>query len=342
MNRKRRLNAQLLSRFGLLVGLFILFATLESSFATWANIFAVFEGFAFAGLMAVGVGITIFAGEMDLSIASVAALSGVISVLLANKIPAVLAVLVAVVFCAAFGALQGWAIGLLGINSIVLTLGSMIAIRGLVYIIAREQTAILDNLDIADMVKYKLFIFTPFSLITIAVLVLLGLFMRYVRWGRNIYALGGGRNEALAAGVPLLRSMVLIFAFSAGLSGLCGALVSLKSGSAMPRGLEDLLLPAVTAVLVGGASLTGGKGTIQGTFIGVIILRFISSYINFKGMPYFVESLATGIVLVVVIAIELLTETPEARERWRHWAQLRRERMAPASTSAWGDKKSST
>lgn len=325
MSRPLKINFQLTTRLGLLVALFILFAILESSFATWANIYTVFEGVAFAGLVALGVGITIIAGEIDLSVASMAALAGVIGVILANKVHPIWAVIAAVAVTALIGGLQGLVIGLLRINSIVFTLGTMIAVRGLVYIVSREETVILANLDIADFVRYRLFIFSPFSLITLVIFVLAGIFMAYSRWGRNVYALGGGRNEALSAGVPLISTMVMIFAISGAFAGLSGALVSMKSGSAMPRGLDDLLLPAVTAALVGGASLAGGKGTIPGFFLGVLIIRFISSYINFQAMPYYAESLATGFVLLLVIAIELLTETPEARERWKRWTRLRQE-----------------
>jgi ribose/xylose/arabinose/galactoside ABC-type transport system permease subunit len=328
-----RIDFQLATRIGLLGLLFVVFAILESSFATTANVYTVFEGFAFSGLAALGVGITIIAAELDLSVASVAALAGVIAVGLTNVMWPGYAVLIAVAIAAGIGALQGLSIGLLRINSLVFTLGSMIGIRGLVYIVSKERTVILADLSLADVIKHRLFLFSPFSLITLGLFVLVGLFMAYTRWGRDVYALGGGRNEALAAGVPYLRTMVMIFALSAGLAGVAGALVSLKSGSAMPRGLEDLLLPAVTAVLLGGASLAGGKGTVFGIFLGVIVLRFISSFINFRAMPFYAESLATGFVLLLVIAIELLTETPEARQRWQRFKHLRLPRAAESNPS---------
>jgi ribose/xylose/arabinose/galactoside ABC-type transport system permease subunit len=329
-----RIDFQLATRVGLLGLLFGVFSVLESSFATPANVYTVFEGFAFAGLVALGVGITIIAAELDLSVASMAALAGVIAVGLTNVVWPVYAVLIAVGIASALGALQGLLIGLLRINSLVFTLGSMIGLRGLVYMVSKEKTVILNDLSLADAIKYRLFLFSPFSLITLGLFILVGLFMAYTKPGRDVYALGGGRNEALAAGVPYLRTMIMIFTLSAGLAGVAGALVSLKSGSAMPRGLEDLLLPAVTAVLLGGASLAGGKGTVFGVFLGVIILRCISSYINFRAMPFYAESLATGFVLLLVIAIELLTETPEARKRWQRFKHLRQTQKMEESPSS--------
>lgn len=315
-----RLDFQIYSRIVIIIMLFILFSILEISFATTANIYTVFEGFAFTGLAALAIGITIIAGEIDLSVGSMAAVAGVIAVSFAYK-GLIHCVLLAVLVTTAIGILQGLAIGLLRIPSIVFTVGTMIGLRGLVFILSNEKTVVVPDLGMAEVIRHPIYVFSPFSLITIGIFIFISLLMNYSRFGRNIYAIGGGRTESAAAGVPVFRTIVLIFTLSGALSGLSGALVCLKSGSAIPRGLEGLLLLAAASALIGGTSLTGGKGTVLGIALGSIIIRFVSSYVNFKAMPYYAESLAIGALLILVIAIELLAAAPWAHELWRDWRQ---------------------
>jgi ribose transport system permease protein len=307
MKSSLRLDSQITSRIVVVLAIFVLFSALESSFATGANIYTVLEGFAFTGLVALAIGITIIAGEMDLSVGSMAAVAGVIAVSFAG-LGLIFAVLLAVLVTATLGALQGVAIGLLRIPSIVFTVGTMIGLRGLVYILSGEETVVVPDLEVVEVIRHPVSVFSLFSLITIGMFILMGFFMSYSHPGRNIYAIGGGRAEAAAAGVPVFPTIVLIFAVSGMLAGLAGALVCLKSGSAIPHGLDGLLLLAAAAALIGGTSLSGGRGTVLGIALGAIAIRFVSSYINFKAMPYYAENLAIGALLILVIAIELVAE----------------------------------
>ena len=143
-----------------------------------------------------------------------------------------------------------------------------------------------------------------------------GAFLAYSRYGREIYAVGGGRSEAVAAGVPLWRPIVVAFTLSGFLAGLTGAVVSLKIGSASPAiGFQDLLLPSVTAALIGGVSLLGGRGNALGIFVGVLTIRFISSGLSLQGLPFYVESLAIGAVLLAVIVLDLSSQSERLRTR---------------------------
>ena len=157
----------------------------------------------------------------------------------------------------------------------------------------------------------------------IIVFALVGGFLAYTRYGRELYAVGGGRSEAVAAGVPLWRPIVVAFTLSGLLAGLTGAIVSLEeSGSASPAiGFQDLLLPSVTAALVGGVSLLGGRGGAIGVFVGVITIRLISGGLGLRGLPFYVESLALGALLLVVIVIDLAGQSERLNARW---AALRR------------------
>ena len=321
----------MVSRLVLAVGVFAYFAATEERFFTTNNVFTIFEGFAQLGLAALAIGLTIIAGELDLSIGSAAAVGGILAVTWAGLglIPAV--VLVTLVG-AAFGALQGFTIYRLRIASIVFTLGTLIGLRGVAFLISNEDTVVVPDFDIAKVVKEQIWIFSPFSIVTIAVLVATGLFLRYSRWGREIFAIGGGRKEAVAAGVPLGRPLVLTFMLSGAMAGLTGALTSLKSGSATPGGFGDLLLPAATAALIGGVAITGGSGSVVGIAVGALTLRFVISGLSLRAEPFYVLTFVTGLLLLLVIAIELLVDRPEARQRLREWLARYRSRERPRAT----------
>ena len=319
------------ARLALFAAVFMVFTGLYPRFASVNNIFTIFEGFAWLGLGALAVGITIIAGELDLSVGSVAAVSGIIAVSLVEGVGLVPAVLASTLAGLVFGAAQGYLVHRLKVHSLVLTLGSLIALRGLAFMISGENTVAMENLDIAFAVRTQLGIFSPFSLATILVFALVGFFLVYTRFGREIFAVGGGRNEAAAAGVPLVRPLVLTFALSGSIAALAGAMTSIKSGSAGPAAFETLLLPAATAALIGGVSLLGGKGSVAGIAVGALTLRCISSGLSLGGLPFYVLTLATGVVLIAVVVLELLVGRPEVRNRLRRW-RTRRQMRAGAQT----------
>ena len=314
------------ARLAVFVGVFAVFAIADRRFATPNNIFTIFEGFAWLGLAALAVGLTIIAGELDLSVGSVAAVAGIVAVSIVEAIGLVPAVVVTALLGMAYGAVQGYLIHRLKIHSLVFTLGTLIGLRGLAFMISGENTVVMKNLDIADAVRNQLWIFSPFSLVTIVVFTLVGLFLVYTRYGREIFAVGGGRQEAAAAGVPLVRPLVLTFALSGSMAALAGALTSIKSGSAGPAAFEQLLLPAATAALIGGVSLLGGKGSVIGVAIGTLTLRFITSGLSLGGAPFYVLTLATGAVLIVVVVLELVVERPVVRAALRRRRARRRVR----------------
>jgi ribose/xylose/arabinose/galactoside ABC-type transport system permease subunit len=195
-----------------------------------------------------------------------------------------------------------------GINSLVFTIGSLIGLRGLALIISNENTVTvpIDRLEEVDFISVRLLgILSPLSITMIAVFILVGLFLRYTIWGREIYAIGGGRAEARAAGISLMRPRVIAVALSGTLAGLGGALLSVRLGSATPLGFDTLLLSAATACLMGGIALDGGRGNVLGIFIGLLTLRFLVGGVAAYGAPYWLQSLAIGALLIVVIIVQM-------------------------------------
>jgi ribose/xylose/arabinose/galactoside ABC-type transport system permease subunit len=123
------------------------------------------------------------------------------------------------------------------------------------------------------------------------------------------------------------RPLIVAFAISGTCAGLAGSLASIKSGSAPPFAFEAILLSGVTAALVGGVSLYGGRGNVLGIVIGALTLRFLIAGFSSRGAPTYIESVATGGVLLCVLVLEFLTESPRMRA-WREQRALLRGRAA--------------
>ncbi|MEL6148006.1 MAG: ABC transporter permease, partial [Chloroflexota bacterium] len=259
-----------------------------------------------------GLTVTIIAGEIDLSVGSVAAIVGVIVVRLNDPIGAVPAIIIGVGLATAFGAFQGYLIRILNISAIVFTIGTLMLLRGLSLFIAQERTVTLTEFEFGSWLKDRIAIgefelfFSPASVLAVIIFVLVGLFLMYHKWAREIYAIGGARREATAAGVPLTRPLVITFAISGLCAGMAGAIIGLRGGSAQPLGLQQLLLSGTTAAFVGGVSISGGKGSAFGAALGTITIALLEIGLQtFMFVPAYVNRLAIGTLLVVVIVVEL-------------------------------------
>jgi ribose transport system permease protein len=296
-----------------LAAVWLLFGVTDTGFLDGNTVFSVLQGFAFLAMMALAVGITMIAGELDLSVASVAAVAGVLSVRLLplGLIPA-LGITVAT--AAVFGLAQGLLITRFGVNSIVFTIGTMFALRGVAYVISGEQTILVNtgDLDVSDAILQRLAVFSPFSLTAIAALGAVGIVLGYSRFGREIYAIGGGRQESRASGVRQGRPVILAFTLSASLASLAGALGSIASGSGAPFAYGAILLQAVTAALVGGIGLYGGRGTALNVALGALTLQTFLAGLSARGIPQATQQLAMGVLLLLVIAVEFAA-APGAR-----------------------------
>jgi len=299
----------LLIRAAFMVAVYVVFAAMLPSYHTLRGAGAILDGAVLIGLTALGIGITMIAGEFDLSVGSLAAVIGVFTInLIIAGMSVVPAIAIAVLAAAAFGALQGFVIALTGINSLVFTIGTLIGLRGFALIISDENsvTIPIPRLGETDFLGVKyLGLFSPLTILMFVVFLVVHLFLRYTLWGREIFAIGGGRTEARAAGVPIMRAMVISFALSGALAGLAGAVSSVRLASATPLGFDTLLLSAVTACLIGGIALDGGKGTVLGILIGLFTMRFLVGGVASLGAPYWLQSLAIGALLIFILVVQL-------------------------------------
>lgn len=305
-------------------------AATTPTFRGQASVFSVLEGFPLLGLVALGLAVTIVAGELDLSVGSMAALAGVVAVKTASA-GLLASLLIAIALGATIGALQGGLIARLGISSLVLTVGTLILLRGLTYVFSDNAPTQLTNFEVSDPLFVRYWVFSASSIIAVAIFVGMGLFLAYTRYGREVYAIGGGRAEAVAAGVSRIRPMVTAFSISGACAALAGALASVKGGSAAPQNYDDLLLAGAAAALLGGVSLYGGRGTVIHVALGVAVLSAIAAGLSARGSDASVIQLVTGALLIAIVGIEFAATRLTRAKRLRRAVPVRASPAPPAS-----------
>ncbi len=293
------------------------------------SFFALFDSLALLGLVAVGLGVTMIAGELDLSAGSVAAVAGMVAVH-AQSLGFVAAIVVAVAAGFSFGAVQGWVIARLGISSLVLTIGSLIMMRGVAYLLGDRAIVITDPMAGGPLLT-RFGVLPATAVVAGVVIAAVAVMMADLRIGREIYAIGGDREEAVAAGVRVGPPMIAAFATSGGCASLAGSIAAFQSGSATPGSFDALLLLAVSAAIIGGVALSGGRGTVLNILLGVGILTSISAGMALRGYLSYVTQLATGALLVLVIVGEWMTRRIREQSRVKAMAETVAEAHTPMS-----------
>jgi ribose transport system permease protein len=280
-----------------------------------AGVYSVLLGFPLVGLVALGAAGTIIAGEMDLSVGASAAVAGAVAVRCAGQ-GLVVAIIAPVAVLGAFGAIQGIVIAWLRINSLLITIGTSIFLGGVLFEVCGGNPISVSNVAITFPLLDRWWIFSPDIIIAIVVFGAAAVFYSRVRYGREIYATGGARAEAIAAGVRTRRAIIVTFTVSAALAALAGSIAALKVGGADPTADTTLLLEAMSAVFVGGISLYGGRGTVGNVVLGVGILSVIAAGLSDRGAQEYAVQLVTGLILLAVVTFEVLVRKLATRTAW--------------------------
>lgn len=277
---------------------------ISGSTLTVFDVYNTLQGFAQLGLLVLGLGVTMIAGEFDLSVVGTYALGGMLAVQTGQSSP-VFGVLVAVAAGAAIGALQGGLIARLRIPSLPVTLATYIALLGLTSAMSGGLSKTYTNSGATLWVDRTIAgIFSPRSLITLAAFLIAAAVFGYTRLGRNVRAIGGDRRASRVAGVPVARTLVGLFTVSGSLAALGGALLSYSFSSANPDpGLQPLILGTV-ACLVGGVSLVGGRGLPAGLLAGSLSVALLGQIVAIAALPDYYTGLLYAALLVVIVVLD--------------------------------------
>jgi ribose/xylose/arabinose/galactoside ABC-type transport system permease subunit len=295
--------------FGLLVG---------PSFFQPGNLELVARQTAIVGTAALGMTLVIAAGGIDLSVGSIIALSTVVvaQLLRADHGPA-LAAAGGVAAGALCGALTGLLVTRLRVIPFIVSLGMMLLVRGAAKGLAGERRLEAPSTWLNDLLRTHLGGEggLPWGLWLLAALAFaVAGVLRYTRFGRHLLAIGSNERTARLCGVPVDRDKVAVYAVSAGLAGLAGVLQFAKLSVGDPTVATGLELDVIAAVIIGGGSLLGGKGTALGTLVGATLMTVIQIGCSQKGLPNWVQQIVTGVVIVAAVALDRWRQSRSAPE----------------------------
>ena len=311
--------------FTIMAGAILVMALIDRGtgyFFSPGTIFSVMQLFATLGLVALGLGLSMLVREFDLSVAGMVGLAGAIAVMTGVTNPW-LGVFLGVGAGVASGVLQGIIMIWLGLSSVGVTLGGLLTLQGVTYVLTDNRTigypniavALKLNAPIADLVSVR-------SVAALAVFVLAALVMTCTHIGRDVIATGSDRRASRIAGLNTDRIVIGVFAASGACAALAGVLLSYSLEAASPVALADVLAPAAAAAIVGGVSVVGGRGSPMGIAAGVLTLCVLRSGLSAIGVEPHVHDLVTGIILVVIAVLD----APDLARRMTAWRLDRSER----------------
>lgn len=257
---------------------------------------------ALIGLVALGLTAVILMGELDLSIASTLALAGVV---MASIDDLALGIVAALVVGLLIGAVNALLVVVVGINSFIATLGMLFLLRGLGFVISDEKPVRLANIE-AGIAFGKPLIgdLTPRMLIFLLVFAAMHVFLTRVRVGREFYAVGGNREAAFDAGIPVRRRVFTGFMICGLVAAGAGVINTLERTAADPTAGSTVLLSSFAAAIIGGILLNGGRGSVFGTLLGAISLGILQVALTLSAVQVDVQNIIIGAVLFVAVVTD--------------------------------------
>ncbi|MEI0737329.1 ribose ABC transporter permease RbsC [Paenibacillus sp. JTLBN-2024] len=302
--------SQITQKLGPLLGLIILIiivSVLNPSFLEPLNILNLLRQVSINALIAFGMTFVILTGGIDLSVGSILALSSafVANMLVAGFDP-VLAIIIGCLLGGVMGMINGIMITKGKMAPFIATLATMTIFRGLtlVYTDGNPITGLGDSMTFQLFGRgYQFGIPVP-AITMIITFAILWIVLHKTAFGRKTYAIGGNEKAAIVSGIKVSRVKIMIYSLAGLLSALAGAILTSRLNSAQPTAGTSYELDAIAAVVLGGTSLSGGRGRIVGTLIGALIIGTLNNGLNLLGVSSFYQMVVKGIVIVIAVLID--------------------------------------
>lgn len=289
---------------GFLLALLAYFSVSSEFFLSVDNLKNILIAVSVLGILAAPSTMLLVGGDVDLSVASVAAFAGmmVATVSSGGEGSLLLGALAGLAAGLVAGVLNGFIVTRLGINSLITTLGGLSIYRGITKLMSNGQTIRTSGYDVLGTGTV---LGVPMPVVIFVVVAAVFAFtMRYTTFGRNVYAIGASPEAARLAGIRTGRQLFYVFVLTGLLAGVAGLVLVGQLKAASPIAGVGLELSVVAAVILGGASLAGGRGTIAGTVLGILILGTLNNGLTIMSVSSFWQEIARGAVLVVAVGFD--------------------------------------
>ncbi len=284
------------------------FATQSEFFLTYDNAVNIGKTLAVVGVVSIGMTLVLITGGVDISVGSVAALSGVVTSILwiQQDIPLGLSTLLGLLSATAVGFINGFMVAIVRINPLITTLASFSIVRGMAFVMSDGQTNQLNNEEFKYLGRGDIAGFPVSLLVMIALYLIFFFILAYTPFGRNLFAIGGSPDASRLAGINVTVHLLIIYTLCSLLAGLGGIIIASQLASSAPRAASGLEFTVIAAVVLGGTSLAGGKGTLIGTLVGVIILRILDNGLVITQVSSFYQDVVSGSVLLLAVGFDQL------------------------------------
>lgn len=310
---RRVLNVKGIGTAIVFIVIFIFFSLVSKSFLTTGNLINILRQVSILTIVGTGFTFLIISGGIDLSIGSTVGLCGVVAAILISKfnVPILLALFLAVLLGGIIGIINGLIVTKVNIPPLLATLGMMITIRGVALIISSGK-AIFNLPDSFLWIGRGHIWIIPVPIVIMIIFLLIFLFIQQkTAFSIYMYAIGGNRVAAKLSGIRDELNIVLIFAITGMLTGLAGVMTASRLGVGLPTAGEGFEFDVIIAVVVGGTSIFGGIGSIQGTLLGALIIGVLSNGMIILNVHSFYQSVAKGILLIVAVGAETIRHKKE-------------------------------
>lgn len=285
-------------------------------FLTWPNLEAILLGLSVEGPIVVGMAILLVSGGLDLSVGSTLAFTGVVAGLLAvGGAPSPIAIVLSLVAALAVGMGNGVLIAKMKMNPFIITLGMMITVRGLLLIIAGGR-AVLNLPDSFTVIGQGRLLGVQYPIYVVVILTVLGdLLLRNTRFFRQNYYVGGREQAARLSGIKVDFIKIFNYCMVAVISGISGLMITARFGSSSLTVGTGVELRVLTAAVIGGASFSGGEGSVLGALLGALFMGVLANSLNLLGVDVYWQNLVTGLMLILAVVFDTVNERRKDQQK---------------------------
>ena len=300
-----------MSELTTVIALIILMAVItiiNSNFLTANNLLNLLLQVTSNALIAFGMTFVILTGGIDLSVGSILALSSALTAgLLGSGMPVTLAILISLILGCILGMMNGLLISYGKLAPFIVTLATMTIFRGatLVYTNGNPITKGLSDTFLFQFLGQGYIVGIPFPVIIMfIVFIVLYVLLHKTAFGKSVYAIGGNEKAAYISGVKLNKVKIIIYSISGIMASISGLIITSRLSSAQPTAGASYEMDSIAAVVLGGTSLSGGKGRILGTLIGALIIGVLNNGLNIIGVSAFWQQVVKGVVILIAVLID--------------------------------------
>ena len=289
-----------------LLAMVIFFSVTSEYFLDIENFKNILVALAVTGIVCVPGTFLMIAGHVDLSVGSAAAVSGMILAQTVNDKGIATGLAVCLVFGLVLGVINGFFVTIVGVNSLITTLGGLATLYGVALLAGNGQTVMMFGFEwLGTAQPFSI----PLPIIIFAGLALIGIVtLRRTSYGRSLYAIGANPNAARVVGIRSNRILFITFVLSSVSAALAGAVLASQLSAGDPNAAKGLELEVVTAIVLGGASLAGGRGTLLGTVLGLIVIQVLNNGLILLDIPSFWQRIAQGILLIAAVSFDQIRQ----------------------------------